>query len=245
MNNSEPRCQVDGEIIMAQKKSGKVLELKGVTKRYRLGNQVVDALRGVDFSVGLGAFIAIAGPSGSGKSTLLNILSLIDLPSNGVVLYEDDDVSLMSDEKVTRFRNEKIGIVFQNYNLIPVLDAIENVAFALQVRAESEFIRREKAKHILDRVGLGSHLKHRPENLSGGQKQRVAIARALVTEPEIVIADEPTAALDSKTGMEIVHLMRELNESTHTTFVFSTHDPRITGLVDNVVEIEDGMIKRL
>lgn len=219
-----------------------LIEFQGVEKTYQLGTQKVHALRGINFTVHPGEFIAVAGPSGSGKSTLLNLIALIDTPTKGKVLYEGVHVDKFSDDQITTFRNKKIGIVFQNYNLIPVLSAAENVAFALQVQSVSKAESLERAKALLQEVGLGSHFNHRPANLSGGQKQRVAIARALVTNPEIVIADEPTAALDSKTGMEIISLMKRLNQSKKTTFVFSTHDPRIIEKVDQVVTIQDGVI---
>ena len=220
-----------------------LIEVEGVEKIYELGSQKIHALRGINFSIYSGQFLAIAGPSGSGKSTFLNLLALIDTPTKGKIKYMGADVKQFSDNDITRFRNKKIGIVFQNYNLIPVLDAVENVAFALQVQGISQAESKKRAEKILREVGLGGHLHHRPGNLSGGQRQRVAIARALVTEPEIVIADEPTAALDSKTGQEIIRLMKELNRSKKTTFIFSTHDPRIINQVDHVVEIEDGLIK--
>lgn len=219
-----------------------LIEFQGVEKTYQLGTQKVHALRGINFTVHPGEFIAVAGPSGSGKSTLLNLIALIDTPTKGKVLYEGVHVDKFSDDQITTFRNKKIGIVFQNYNLIPVLSAAENVAFALQVQSVSKAESLERAKALLQEVGLGGHFNHRPANLSGGQKQRVAIARALVTNPEIVIADEPTAALDSKTGMEIISLMKRLNQSKKTTFVFSTHDPRIIEKVDQVVTIQDGVI---
>lgn len=213
-----------------------------IEKTYQLENQKVCALRGIDLSIQSGDFIAIAGPSGSGKSTLLNMLTLIDIPTKGKIKYNDVDVSTLSDNQKTLFRNKEIGIVFQNYNLIPVLNAVENVAFALQVQGVSNKESIERASQMLKDVGLGTHLQHRPSNLSGGQKQRVAIARALVTKPSIVIADEPTAALDSKTGMEILELMKELNYNKNTTFVFSTHDQRIINSVHNVIQIEDGLL---
>lgn len=221
-----------------------LLEFKKVEKTYTLGTQKIKALRGINLTINSGEFLAIAGPSGSGKSTFLNLASLIDSPTTGCIQYNGVNVHSFSDNKITRFRNEKIGIVFQNYNLIPVMSATENVAFALQVQRKIK--NKEsllKAKEILNEVGLGGHLNHRPANLSGGQRQRVAIARALVTSPEIVIADEPTAALDTKTGMEIIDLMRELNKKKQTTFIFSTHDPRVIESVNYVIEIEDGLIK--
>jgi putative ABC transport system ATP-binding protein len=223
--------------------SDKVLmEFQELEKTYQLGPQKVHALRGINFAVHAGEFIAVAGPSGSGKSTLLNLLALIDTPTKGKVLFEGLEVNQLSDHQITAFRNKKIGIVFQHYNLIPVLSAVENVAFALQVQSVPRAQSLEKAKAMLEEVGLGTHTNFRPAQLSGGQKQRVAIARALVTNPEIIIADEPTAALDSKTGMEIIGLMKNLNQAKKTTFVFSTHDPRIIESVDQVIKIQDGFI---
>lgn len=220
----------------------KLIDFEGVSKTYQLGNQRIPALKGIDLTIKSGDFIAIAGPSGSGKSTLLNLLALIDTPTSGDIRYNNIDVSTLSDDERTRYRNKEIGIVFQNYNLIPVLDALENVAFALQVQGVPTKECFKRAEKILREVGLGTHLHHRPANLSGGQKQRVAIARALVTNPSVVIADEPTAALDSKTGMEILELMKELNYTKNTTFIFSTHDNRIIDSVHHVVYIEDGFL---
>ena len=221
-----------------------LLEFKKVEKTYKLGTQEIKALRGIDFSIQSGEFIAIAGPSGSGKSTFLNLVSLIDTATAGCIRYNGINMFSLSDNEITAFRNKKIGIVFQNFNLIPVLSAEENVAFALQVqRTMSTKESLKSARAILKEVGLGEHLKHRPANLSGGQRQRVAIARALVTNPEIVVADEPTSALDSKTGMEIIELMRQLNNARKTTFVIATHDPRVIEKVNYVINIEDGLIK--
>ncbi|MEL6863508.1 MAG: ABC transporter ATP-binding protein [Bacteroidota bacterium] len=220
-----------------------LIEFRDVEKIYELGSQKVHALKGINFRIQPGEFLAIVGPSGSGKSTFLNLISLIDEPTSGSILYEGVDVKSFSDNEMTRFRNQKIGIVFQHYNLIPVLNATENVAFALQIQGVAKAESIQRATAMLREVGLGNHLQHRPGNLSGGQRQRVAIARALVTQPEIVIADEPTAALDSKTGMGIINLMKELNQSKKTTFIFSTHDNRIIDTVDHIVEIEDGYLK--
>lgn len=221
----------------------KLLELKSVYKSYQLGTQMIRALEDVNFSIYPGEFLTIVGPSGSGKSTFLNLIGLIDTPTNGIVEYEGKDVSEMSDNEITAFRNQRVGIVFQNYNLIPVLSSVENVSFALQVQGISKKESASRAQDILDKVGLGNHFNHRPGELSGGQRQRVAIARALVTQPEIVIADEPTAALDGKTGRGIIELMQKLNESLYTTFIFSTHDQRIIDTVDSIIEIEDGQIQ--
>ncbi|XLS29696.1 ABC transporter ATP-binding protein [Flavobacteriaceae bacterium M23B6Z8] len=221
-----------------------LLEFTKVSKTYQLGKQTIPALKNFNISIAKGEFIAIAGPSGSGKSTFLNLASLIDHPTAGCVKYNGLNVSSLSDNQLTIFRNQKIGIVFQNYNLIPVLSAEENVAFALQIQRKSNTKNSlNMARAILQRVGLGGHLKHRPANLSGGQRQRVAIARALVTHPEIIVADEPTAALDTRTGLEIIELMKKLNKELNTTFIFSTHDPRVIERVNKVIEIEDGQIK--
>jgi len=221
----------------------KLIEFKEVHKIYELGVQKIHALENINFSIYPGEFITIVGPSGSGKSTFLNLVGLIDSPTKGILEYEGVDVAKMSDDKITAFRNQKVGIVFQNYNLIPVLNSVENVAFALQVQGVGKKESINRAKDLLQEVGLGNHFNHRPGNLSGGQRQRVAIARALVTQPEIVIADEPTAALDGKTGRGIIELMQKLNAAKQTTFIFSTHDQRIIDTVDSVVEIEDGQIQ--
>ncbi|GAA3648187.1 ABC transporter ATP-binding protein [Flavivirga jejuensis] len=223
-------------------KSSTLIELNSVYKTYFLGTQKVKALKNINFSIMHGDFIAIAGPSGSGKSSLLNLISMIDEPTNGEILYGDVKIKDLTDNQITSFRNKKIGIVFQNYNLIPVLNAVENVAFPLQINKVSKKESIERASNLLEEVGLGEHLNHRPNNLSGGQKQRVAIARALITNPEIVIADEPTAALDSKTGMDIINLMKHLNETKKTTFIFSSHDPKVIDNVDSVITLRDGEI---
>jgi len=223
-------------------KTNNLLDLKEVSKTYFMGTQRVKALQNINFSIQQGDFLAVAGPSGSGKSSLLNLISLIDTPTNGDLFYGTTKVRELTDNEITKFRSEKIGIVFQNYNLIPVLSAVENVAFSLQVKNISKKESHKRATKLLKEVGLGAHLEHRPNNLSGGQRQRVAIARALVTNPEIVIADEPTAALDSKTGMDIINLMKRLNEEKKTTFIFSSHDPKIIDEVDAVVVLKDGAI---
>jgi putative ABC transport system ATP-binding protein len=219
-----------------------LIQLHGIEKTYQLGSQKIHALKGIDFDIYPGEFIAIAGPSGSGKSTLLNLLALIDTPSKGKIKYDGVDVDHFSDNEITKFRNKKVGIVFQNYNLIPVLNTLENVAFALQIQSVPKKECMERAENMLHEVGLKDHLKHRPSNLSGGQRQRVAIARALVTNPEIVIADEPTAALDSKTGIGVINLMKQLNLSKKVTFVFTTHDPRIIDNVNQVMQLHDGIL---
>jgi len=224
------------------KDNTQLLRLININKTYQLGSQKIQALKSLDFSINYGDFLAIIGSSGSGKSTLLNLISLIDTPTKGQLIYDKVNIDNFNDNEITAFRNHKIGIVFQNYNLIPVLNAVENVAFALQTQKISKQESINRSIKLLKEVGLGNHLQHKPANLSGGQQQRVAIARALVTNPEIVIADEPTAALDSKTSLDIIELMKNLNQSKKTTFIFSTHDPKIIKSVDNIVELEDGVI---
>lgn len=219
-----------------------LIELENAHKTYPLGKQSVQALRGVDLRISQGDFLAIVGPSGSGKTTLLNLLSLIDAPTSGRVLFSGKDAASMSDDQLAEFRNRHVGIIFQTFNLVPVLSALENVALALEIRGASKRKASECAAAELSRVGLEAVAKHRPEELSGGQRQRVAIARALVTKPDILIADEPTAALDGATAQEIVSLMRELNERSKMTFVFSTHDLRLLDHVHGRVELLDGRI---
>jgi putative ABC transport system ATP-binding protein len=217
--------------------------LKGVTKEYMLGQTKVEALRGVDLEIERGEFLAIAGPSGAGKSTMLNMFGCIDLPTAGVVRIDGTDVEALSDKELTRYRREKIGFIFQSFNLIPVLDVYENIEFPLLLRRTlSKKERRDLVMRFIEEVGLSDRLKNKPYELSGGQRQRVAIARALVTQPLIVLADEPTANLDSETGLRIVELMRKINEEDKTTFIFSTHDAHIMREARRVVRVLDGRI---
>jgi putative ABC transport system ATP-binding protein len=215
-----------------------------VTKVYALGLTRVCALSGVSLSVSEGEFMAVAGPSGSGKSTLLNLIGCLDRPTSGRVTVGGQDVSELGDDALSDLRARRIGFIFQTFNLIPVLSALENVEFALLIRhggaARSEA--RSRARRALEQVGLGEFVGHRPDELSGGQRQRVAVARALVTEPALVLADEPTANLDSATGEAIIDLMLEINRRQHTTFIFSTHDPRVMAHAHRVVRLEDGRV---
>lgn len=222
-----------------------LIEFQDVEKVYTSGSQKIKALSGINFTIFKSDFLAITGPSGSGKSTFLNMVTLIDTPTRGKILYEGINVETMTDAEITAFRSKKIGIVFQSFNLLPVLNATENVALALHIQGVSKAESIERAVAVLKEVGLGDHLKRRPDYLSGGQKQRVAIARALVTQPEIIIADEPTSALDSKTGLEIIALMKRLNETRQTTFLISSHDHKVIDQVDHVVELKDGTIANL
>lgn len=219
-----------------------ILEFKNVRKDYRLGETVVHALRGVDLSVGKGEFIAVLGASGSGKTTLLNLAGAIDDPTDGEVVIDGRDISRLTDNQKAELRNGTIGYIFQTFNLVSVLTALENVMLSLQIRGGKMSKIREAAADRLDEVGLADYMHHRPDKLSGGQRQRVAIARALVTRPMLILADEPTANLDHETAQSIIDLMRELNERQKATFVFSTHDQRLIDRVKRVVRIDDGRI---
>jgi putative ABC transport system ATP-binding protein len=219
-----------------------LIELSGVTKNYRLGEVSVAALRGVDLAIGRGEFAAIWGPSGSGKSTLLNLVGLIDQPSGGCISLEGRDVSGLDDAQRAKLRNRSVGFVFQNFNLLPVLSALENVMLPLVLRGTPRRDALATAQRRLTEVGLAAQLAQRPDQLSGGQRQRVAIARALVTDPLLVIADEPTANLDAENGQRVVELMRELNREQQVTFVFSTHDPRLIDCVDRLIRLSDGRV---
>ena len=222
-----------------------VIELKAVKKDYPLGATTVHALRGVDLAIREGDFISIIGPSGSGKTTLLNIIGCIDHATDGVVKINEKDITTHSDRELTDLRLHTIGFIFQTFNLIPVLTTRENVEFPLLLMKKENLSKkeiRERAEKLIEEVGLKDQIRQKPFELSGGQRQRVAIARALVTRPAIVLADEPTANLDSETGDMILKLMKELNTLEKTTFIFSTHDPDILKYANGVVKIKDGLM---
>ena len=221
-----------------------IVALTDVKKHYALGETTVEAVKGVSFSIEKGDFISIAGPSGSGKSTILNMIGLIDSPTKGEVRIDGQAVSGMKDRDLTRLRHKVIGFIFQSFNLIPVLTVRENVEFPFLLGRDSRIDgeRRDYVDFLLEEAGLSSHQRHRPNELSGGQRQRVAIARALVTNPKIVLADEPTANLDSKTGEDILQLMRKINKERDTTFIFSTHDAKIVEMADHVIRLRDGIV---
>lgn len=219
-----------------------ILEFQNVKKDYWLGETTVHALRGVDLAVEEGEFIAVLGTSGSGKTTLLNLGGAIDDPTEGKVLINGQEVAGLSDDHKAELRNRTIGYVFQNFNLVSVLSALENVMLALQIRGGRSSGIREEAARRLDEVGLADFMHHRPDKLSGGQRQRVAVARALVTKPSLIFADEPTANLDHQTAQSIIDLMKELNDKEQVTFIFSTHDQRLIDHVKRVVRLEDGRI---
>ena len=220
-----------------------LIELKDVTKDYHLGQTVVHALRGITLHISAAEFVAVWGPSGSGKTTLLNLVGTIDEPSSGHVMFEGKDISELSDDLRSELRNRSFGFIFQTFNLIPVLSALENVMLPLQILGLSNKDAMSKSMSRLEQVGLADFVKHRPDKLSGGQQQRVSIARALVTDPSLVIADEPTANLDSDTAMKILELMRNLNHEEKTTFIFSTHDKRLLSQVDRLIQLVDGQLK--
>ena len=218
-----------------------IVSVKDAVKNYTLGNVVVPALRGVTLDVVEGDFIAIAGPSGSGKTTLLNLIGCVDTPTSGTVEVEGKDTRRLSERQLTTLRLHTIGFIFQSFNLVSVLSVFQNVELPLQL--QRQITGAERAKRVmalLEKVGLREHASHRPSELSGGQRQRVAIARALVTRPGIVLADEPTANLDSVTGQNILDLMKELNRTEKTTFIFSTHDQRVMNHANAIVRLADG-----
>ncbi|MBN2324383.1 MAG: ABC transporter ATP-binding protein [Spirochaetes bacterium] len=220
-----------------------IVELKDVKKKYMLGTTEVNALKGVSFAIEKGDFVAIAGPSGAGKSTILNMVGCIDIPTEGTVLIDGEDISTLSDKRLTSFRLHKLGFIFQSFNLIPVLNVYENIEFPLLLKRDIPKKERDRTiNKLIEEVGLKDRITNKPAELSGGQRQRVAIARALVTTPLIILADEPTANLDSETGHRIINLMKEINRTEHTTFVFSTHDPHIMEHANHVIKLRDGLI---
>lgn len=220
-----------------------IVSIEGVDKDYPLGKVVVQALRGVDLVIRKGEFTTIAGPSGSGKTTLLNLIGCMDVATRGKVAVAGQETGTLSDAKLTELRLFKLGFIFQSFNLVPVLDVFQNVEFPLLLQDKlSKAERGARVRGMLGRVGLENFSHHRPGELSGGQRQRVAIARALVTRPEIVLADEPTANLDSATGTTIIDLMKELNQNDQTTFIFSTHDHRVMERASRIVLLEDGRV---
>ncbi|CAH6867795.1 Lipoprotein-releasing system ATP-binding protein LolD [Vibrio chagasii] len=218
-----------------------MIEFKEIGKSYLTGGQSVDALKGVDGQIRRGEMVALCGPSGSGKSTLLNILGLLDMDYRGEIniagkAYPTEQIA------AARFRRQSLGFVFQRFNLVPVMTALENVAYPLMLNQYSKQEQQTRAQDMLERVGLGEYIHHRPDNLSGGQQQRVAIARALIHNPSLVIADEPTASLDSYTANLVIDIMKELGHEMGTTFIVATHDPRMAQRCDRVIELIDGQL---
>jgi putative ABC transport system ATP-binding protein len=223
-----------------------VVSVEHVCKDYSLGEQTVRALNDISLAVEPGVFLAIAGPSGSGKTTLLNLIGCIDRPTSGKIRIDDIDVEGMATDQLADLRLRSIGFIFQTFNLLPVLSAAENVEYPLLQRSDiGAAERRERVREFLNLVGLADRMDNRPNQLSGGQRQRVAIARALAGSPRIVLADEPTANLDKRTGVGILRLMKRINRAMKTTFIFSTHDRRVVELADRLVQIEDGSVAAL
>ncbi len=221
-----------------------LFKVKSLKKTYQIGEVKTHALQGVDLTVDKGEFTAIAGPSGSGKSTLLHLMGGLDTPTSGEVYLNDKRIDQLSKKEAAAVRLDKLGFVFQAYNLIPVLTALENAAFVLELQGVGKKERETKALASLKALGMEEFADRRPNQLSGGQQQRVAVARAFAASPDIILADEPTANLDSKSGGDLIELMKRLNEDEGVTFVFSTHDPRLLDHVKRTVNMEDGRVLR-
>ena len=220
-----------------------LLNLKDVKKIYQQGEIEVPALNGINIDIEEGEFTTIFGPSGSGKTTFLNMIGCLDKPTSGEIYFNQNKLKDLNKKELADIRRYNIGFIFQSYNLIPVLTAYENVEFALRlIDGETDKDIKNKVMKILADVGLEGLEKRKPNELSGGQKQRVAVARALVKEPKLILADEPTANLDSKTGKEVMEIMLKMNEQLNTTFIFSTHDPRVMDYARRLIEIKDGLI---
>lgn len=219
-----------------------VVRTVGLARRYKMGDTSVDALRGVDLEIARGEFVALVGPSGSGKSTVLNLIGGLDRPSEGEIWIDGVELSASDEKALTRHRRQHVGFVFQSFNLLPRLTAEENVALPLMFGGVAENERRARARELLERVGLAERLTHRPTQLSGGEQQRVAIARALVGQPALLLADEPTGNLDTTTGVEIMHLLKELNQEHGLTLLVVTHDPEVATFADRIVRLRDGQV---
>lgn len=221
-----------------------IVKLQGVTKVYQDGKVAVPALRGIDLSMQKGEFVAVAGPSGSGKTTLLNIIGGLDKPTQGNVFLEDKLLSTMTRGELSRLRLNRIGFIFQSYNLIPVLTAFENAEFVLLLQKHPAEERRQRVVNLLEEVGLSGLENRFPRDMSGGQQQRVAIARSIAPEPALILADEPTANVDSQTASELLDLMERLNQEKKATFLFSTHDPAVMERARRLIKLKDGRIEK-
>jgi putative ABC transport system ATP-binding protein len=219
-----------------------MIRMRNITKSYEMGSQSVHALRGLDLTINEGEFVAIMGPSGSGKSTLMNIIGCLDGPTDGTYTLDGIDVSHMSDDEQARIRNRRVGFVFQQFNLLARTSALKQVALPLLYAGIGRQEREERAKAALEAVGLGDRLDHKPDELSGGQQQRVAIARALVTEPAIILADEPTGNLDTQVGAEILEIFRNLHQEKGITIIVITHDSEVASQAERTIWIRDGLV---
>ena len=222
-----------------------VVDAQDLTKVYQMGNIEVQALRGASIQIAASEVVSIMGPSGSGKSTMMNILGCLDRPTSGEYTLDGELVSNLSDDRLSFIRNEKVGFIFQNFNLLKLTSALDNVELPMRYSGKPSRIVHEKAKAALEAVGLGDRMHHRPNELSGGQQQRVAIARALVNAPAIILADEPTGALDSKSGREVMELLLNLNKERGTTLIFVTHDPNIAAMTQRVIRLRDGLVEEV
>jgi putative ABC transport system ATP-binding protein len=221
-----------------------LVELEGISKNYALGRTTIHALRDVNLTIEAGEFTCLVGPSGCGKTTMLNLIGCVDKPSSGLVRFDGEAISALSDDQEALLRLAKIGFVFQSFNLVPVLSVAENIEIPLMLAHRPKEGRRKRVAELIRLVGLEEYAAHRPDELSGGQRQRVAIARALANKPRLVIADEPTANLDGATGEGVLEAMRRLNEEEGVTFLFSTHDPRVMAHAKRVVKLRDGAIEK-
>jgi ABC-type lipoprotein export system ATPase subunit len=219
-----------------------LLSVRAVTKNYAMGRRTLEVLRAVSLDVVRGEFLALRGASGTGKSTLLHLIGGLDLPNSGEILFDGQNLVAFSESKLTHFRNRRVGFVFQSYHLLPELDALENVCLPARMARISAATVEARGRELLARVGLKDRLDHKPSELSGGEQQRVAIARALINEPELVLADEPTGNLDSKTGGEIIELLKSLRVEKNTTLVIATHDAKVAANAERVIELVDGRI---
>lgn len=220
-----------------------IVETRDLTKTYMSGGRPLKVLKGVDLKVEPGEFMAIMGPSGSGKSTLLNMIGALDRPTSGEVFINSVNINKLNDNQVAELRNREIGFIFQFFNLIPRMDAQGNIELPMAIAGKNRSDRHKRAKELLALVGLADRASHKPSQLSGGEQQRVAIARALANEPDILLADELTGNLDSKTGAEIMHLLRKLNDEEGKTFILITHDPAVGQQTDRLISLKDGMIE--
>ena len=222
-----------------------VVKTEDVVKEYRMGTTVVRALDGINIEIARGEYISLMGPSGSGKSTLFNMIGALDGPTGGRVYIDGQDMSQLSRSQIAWFRCHRVGYIFQSYNLLPVMTALENVTLPMIFAGLSSKERSKKGEELLDLVGLGDRIHHRPDELSGGQRQRVAIARAFANDPTIILADEPTANLDTITGREIIDLIRDLNRGKGVTVISATHDLKMLDVSDRIVDIRDGLVERI
>lgn len=222
--------------------SKQVIELRNVWKIYQMGKVRVEALKGLNFKVIQGEFVSVMGPSGSGKSTCVNMIGALDIPTRGHIYLEGKDISKLSESDLAQIRGRKIGFIFQQFNLIPTLSAMENVMLPMMFQNKSKSERVERAKHLLELVGLGDRMHHKPTELSGGQQQRVAIARALSNDPDVVLADEPTGNLDTRTGAQVIEMLGRLHKEENKTIIMVTHDKLVAEHADRVEFLKDGQI---